>query len=65
MRGDTPIFLFLLLSPARLFGTRTKSVSWSVSELESGDLGGFTPLSLVSILSPPASSLGDRGLTSP
>ena len=40
-------------------------MSWSVSELESGDLGGLTPLSLVSILSPPASSLGDRGLTRP
>jgi len=59
------MFLFLLLSPARLGGTRTKSVSWSVSELESGDLGGLAPLSLVSILSAPASSLGERGPSRP
>ena len=60
-----PIFLFLLLSPVRLLGTTTKSVSWSVSELESGE--GLVAVSLVSILSPasclttPALAAGDGG----
>lgn len=37
VRGDTPVFLFLELSPAKLFGTITKSASWSVSGLDPGD----------------------------
>ena len=32
-----PVFLFLELSPAKLFGTITKSASWSVSGLDPGD----------------------------
>jgi len=37
VRGETPVFLFLELSPAKLFGTITKSASWSVSGLDPGD----------------------------
>ena len=73
------MFLFLLLSPARLLGTSTKSLSWSVSGLELG-LCLLTPaclgfccccvscVSLVSILVSLFSVslvLGVEGLTSP
>ena len=58
VRGETPIFLFLLLSPARLLGTRTKPLSCSASGLELGlcllgpvcACAGLSALSLVSIL---------------
>ena len=72
------MFLFLLLSPARLLGTSTKSLSWSVSGLELGlclltpaCLGFCCPVSAVSLVSILVSLfsvslvLGVEGLTSP
>ena len=71
------MFLFLLLSPARLLGTSTKSLSWSVSGLELGDclltagLGFCCCVSCVSLVSILVSLfsvslvLGVEGLTSP
>lgn len=53
VRGEIPIFLFLVFSEARLFGTMTKSDSWSVfSGLDPLDLlaWSMSVCSLVSIL---------------
>lgn len=72
--GETPacMFLFRLLSPARLLGTSTKSLSWSVSGLVLGvcllTSGlGFCPVSWVSLVSILVSlfSVSQEGLTSP